>query len=90
MGGNESVEVTAGIWGFLVLFGLALACWFLFRSMNAHLRRMKFTEREQARGAGGDRGQPVGQADRAGRPGRVEQGSHASGPADDPIGGGHA
>ena len=48
MGGNESVEVTAGIWGFLVLFGLALACWFLFRSMNTHLRRMTFTEREQS------------------------------------------
>lgn len=50
MGGNESVEVTAGIWGFLVLFGLALACWFLFRSMNAHLRKMTFTEREQSVG----------------------------------------
>lgn len=47
MGGNESVEVTAGIWGFLVLFGLALACWFLFRSMNAHLRKMTFQQREQ-------------------------------------------
>lgn len=48
MGGNESVEVTAGIWGFLVLFGLALACWFLFRSMNNHLRRVKYLEREEA------------------------------------------
>ena len=47
MGGNESVEVTAGIWGFLVLFGLALACWFLFRSMTAHLRKMTFQQREQ-------------------------------------------
>lgn len=47
MGGTESVEVTAGIWGFLVLFGLALACWFLFRSMNAHLRRMTYREREE-------------------------------------------
>lgn len=47
MGGTESTEVTAGIWGFLVFFGLALACWFLFRSMNAHLRRMRYAEREQ-------------------------------------------
>lgn len=47
MGGTESTEVTAGIWGFLVFFGLALACWFLFRSMNAHLRRMKYVERER-------------------------------------------
>lgn len=50
MGGTESVEVTAGIWGFLVLFGLALACWFLFRSMNAHLRRMTYREREEQAG----------------------------------------
>ena len=47
MGGVESTEVTAGIWGFLVFFGLALACWFLFRSMNGHLRRMRYAEREQ-------------------------------------------
>ena len=54
MGGTESTEVTAGIWGFLVFFGLALACWFLFRSMNAHLRRMRYAEREQQlRGEGG-------------------------------------
>lgn len=46
MGGTESTQVTAGIWGFLVLFGLGLACWFLFRSMNAHLRRMRFRERQ--------------------------------------------
>lgn len=59
MGGNESVEVTAGIWGFLVLFGLALACWFLFRSMNNHLRRMKYLEREEAAGRGaGDAAEP--------------------------------
>ncbi|RNI22261.1 hypothetical protein [Flexivirga caeni] len=43
-GGNESVAVTAGIWGFIVLFGLALACWLLFRSMNNHLRRAQWQE----------------------------------------------
>jgi len=43
-GGNESVAVTAGIWGFLVLFGLAIACWLLFRSMNNHLRKAKWQE----------------------------------------------
>lgn len=47
MGGTQSTQVTAGIWGFLVLFGLALACYFLFRSMNTHLRRVKFAEREE-------------------------------------------
>lgn len=47
IGGQESTEVTAGIWGFIVLFGLGLACWFLFRSMNAQLRRVRFREREE-------------------------------------------
>lgn len=56
MGGVESTQVTAGIWGFIVLFGLALACWFLFRSMNTHLRRMRYTERaEAAKSAGASR-----------------------------------
>lgn len=43
-GGNESVAVTAGIWGFIVLFGLAVACWLLFRSMNNHLRKAQWQE----------------------------------------------
>lgn len=43
-GENESVAVTAGIWGFLVLFGLAIACWLLFRSMNNHLRKAKWQD----------------------------------------------
>lgn len=43
-GGNESVAITAGIWGFLVLFGLAIACWVLFRSMNNHLRKAQWQE----------------------------------------------
>jgi len=67
MGGNESVEVTAGIWGFLVLFGLALACWFLFRSMNTHLRKMTFTEREQSVGAREADSAPRGDDDPIGR-----------------------
>ncbi|MBB2894546.1 hypothetical protein [Flexivirga oryzae] len=45
-GGNESVAVTAGIWGFLVLFGLAIACWLLFRSMNNHLRKAKWQDEQ--------------------------------------------
>ncbi|WP_446665164.1 hypothetical protein [Flexivirga sp. B27] len=43
-GGNESVAVTAGIWGFIVFFGLAIACWLLFRSMNNHLRKTKWQD----------------------------------------------
>jgi len=45
-GGNESVAVTAGIWGFLVLFALAIACWLLFRSMNNHLRKTQWQEEQ--------------------------------------------
>lgn len=47
-GGNESVLYTAGIWGFLVLFGLALACWLLFRSMNNHLRGVSWSKEHRA------------------------------------------
>lgn len=47
LGGDESTQVTAGIAGFLVLFFLALACFVLFRSMNGHLRRMRFEQREE-------------------------------------------
>lgn len=46
-GGNESVAVTAGIWGFVVLFGLAIACWLLFRSMNKHLRKAQWHEEQE-------------------------------------------
>lgn len=46
-GGNESVAITAGIWGFLVLFGLAIACWLLFRSMNNHLRKAQWQEEHE-------------------------------------------
>ncbi|GGB46898.1 hypothetical protein GCM10011492_42530 [Flexivirga endophytica] len=45
-GGNESVAVTAGFWGFVVLFGLAIACWLLFRSMNNHLRKSQWQEEQ--------------------------------------------
>lgn len=45
-GGNESVAVTAGIWGFVVLFALAIACWLLFRSMNKHLRKTQWQEEQ--------------------------------------------
>lgn len=49
MGGNEDVSTTAGIWGFLILFGLALVCWLLFRSMNTHLRKVRYAAAEEER-----------------------------------------
>lgn len=38
------VEVTAGLGGFLVVFALALAVWFLGRDLTRRLRRMRRAE----------------------------------------------
>jgi len=46
----ESVDVTAGLGGFLAFFLLALALYFLMRNMNARLRRMAYREELEARG----------------------------------------
>lgn len=47
--GVPSTGITAGVAGFVVLFGLAIACWFLFRSMNGHLRKVRYeAERREA------------------------------------------
>lgn len=39
---TPATNVTAGLGGFVVLFFLALACWFLYRSMNRHLRNVRY------------------------------------------------
>jgi Na+-transporting methylmalonyl-CoA/oxaloacetate decarboxylase gamma subunit len=44
---TTGVEVTAGLGGFLVLFGLALAVWFLGRDVSRRLHRMR--QQEQLR-----------------------------------------
>ncbi|WP_018155005.1 hypothetical protein [Demetria terragena] len=44
----ESVTTTAGLAGFIVLFTLAIACWFLFRSMNTRLRNIRLREEREA------------------------------------------
>lgn len=41
---TTSVEITAGLGGFLVVFALALAVWFLGRDLTRRLRRMKRAE----------------------------------------------
>ncbi len=51
MGESEPTNVTAGIWGFLILFGLAIACWFLYRSMSKHMRNVRM--QEESRSAAG-------------------------------------
>jgi predicted metal-dependent hydrolase len=49
----ESVNVTAGLGGFLAFFLLALALYLLMRNMNARLRRMAY--REEQEGLDGER-----------------------------------
>ena len=43
----SSVEITAGLGGFLVLFGMGLVVWFLGRDLSRRLRRMR--QREELR-----------------------------------------
>lgn len=44
---DTGVQITAGLGGFLVLFGLALAVWFLGRDLTRRLRRMRIAEEER-------------------------------------------
>ncbi|MDE9367209.1 hypothetical protein PZ938_16440 [Luteipulveratus sp. YIM 133132] len=46
--GEASTQVTAGLGGFVVLFCLAVACYFLFRGMNKRLRGVRYREEQQA------------------------------------------
>ena len=48
---QESVEVTAGLGGFLAFFFLAVALYFLMRNMNARLRRMAYREEQDSKPA---------------------------------------
>ena len=43
----SDVEFTAGLGGFLVLFGLALVVWFLGRDLSRRLRRMRHREAQR-------------------------------------------
>jgi large-conductance mechanosensitive channel len=49
--GPESVDVTAGLEGFLAFFLLAVALYFLMRNMNARMRRMAYREEQEAQAA---------------------------------------
>ena len=46
---SDPQSVSAGLWGFAVVFVLAIAVWLLMRNMTGHLRRMRFREQEQLR-----------------------------------------
>ena len=74
----ESVDVTAGLEGFLAFFLLAMALYLLMRNMNARMRRMAYREEQEAKPAVGDDPDPEGQdpegQDPSGQPGGPDLG----------------
>jgi hypothetical protein len=70
----ESVDVTAGLGGFLAFFLLAVALYFLMRNMNARLRRMAYREEQEAKAAAG--GSNRDQPDSSGSEGGSQDGPH--------------
>ena len=50
----ESVDVTAGLGGFLAFFLLALALYLLMRNMNTRLRRLAYSEERESQEPGHD------------------------------------
>jgi hypothetical protein len=50
---HESVDVTAGLGGFLAFFLLAVALYFLMRNMNTRLRNLAYREEQEGRAADG-------------------------------------
>lgn len=47
--GTQASNVTAGLPGFLVVFALALVCWFLFRDMSKRLRNIRRPDEVEGR-----------------------------------------
>lgn len=57
----SDVEITAGLGGFLVLFGLALVVWFLGRDLTRRLRRIRHREAQLQREREGARPEQTGE-----------------------------
>jgi hypothetical protein len=54
-------SVSPGLWGFLVVFVLAIVVWLLMRNMTQRLRRLRFREQQRLDregDAGGSEGAP--------------------------------
>jgi hypothetical protein len=68
----ESVDVTAGLGGFLAFFLLAVALYFLMRNMNTRLRRLSYREEQEAKAAG--EGSPPDEPDSPGPGGGLQDG----------------
>lgn len=45
--GSDNLPVGPGFLGFMAVFVLAVALWFLMRNMNARMRRMAYRERDR-------------------------------------------
>jgi len=75
----SDVEVTAGLGGFLVLFGLALVVWFLGRDLSRRLRRMRHAESDRLQAQDAEATVPT--SEQAGRDGAETD------PSDDSLGG---
>ncbi|MGN6753927.1 MAG: hypothetical protein ACTHJJ_15400 [Intrasporangium sp.] len=85
MGGSDNLPVGPGIAGFIAVFLLALALWFLLRNMNARLRRMAYRERdrvEHERQEHQKQAQPDGFTSGEGRDAPTEPHSPINGPVD--------
>jgi flagellar biosynthesis/type III secretory pathway M-ring protein FliF/YscJ len=55
-------SVSPGLWGFAVVFVLAVVVWLLMRNMTGHLRRLRFREEERQRREAAER--PASERDR--------------------------
>lgn len=78
---TTGVEITAGLGGFLVLFGLGLVLWLLGRDLSRRLRRMRLREEDRLREE--ERRRQAEQGEDGGRPGQTGPG----GPGEDERGG---
>ena len=71
---TTSVAVTAGMGGFLVLFGLMIVVWLLGRDMTRRLRRMRLAEEKRVEAVLRERAaqQPAQKVEHVGRAERAE------------------
>ncbi len=65
---TTSVEVTAGMGGFLVLFGLMIVIWLLGRDMTRRLRRMRLAEEKRVEEAQRERARAAAATEREDEP----------------------
>lgn len=61
---SPSLWAQPGTLGFLVIFGMAVVLFFVFRSMSKHLRKVREVARQEAEQA--EQAEPASQADESG------------------------